>query len=144
MKRIPFPMVLTLLAGISVFTGSAPVEAGTLPAITLTRANPQVNVDVTSGAGDWVFTYYVTGKVSFLSFNIKDNPGAGDICSHTEIRQPKRGPGSRTADNVPVATLNACGGQFEDTNGPPLNLQAFIQTGDDNASVVVTVTYPDP
>ena len=145
MKRIRSAKVSILLAGALLFFGFVlPTNAGTLPVITLTKANPQVNVDVTSGAGDWVFTYVVTGKVSFLSLNIKNNPGAGDVCAHTDVRQPKKGLGSRTAENLPAAELNACGDQFQDTNGIPLNLQAFIQTADANARVDITVVYPDP
>ena len=144
MKGIRFAKISTLLAGILVFLGfTVPADAGEVQ-VTLNKGNPQVNVDVLSGAGDWVFSYTVTGRVSLLGLAIKNNSSAGDFCWGTQVRKPKGSDQEITAQSIPEASLNACGVQFQDTNGIPLNLSAYVQGVDPNGSIVITVTYPDP
>jgi hypothetical protein len=144
MKRIRFAKISTLLAGILIFLGFAvSADAGEFQ-VTLNKANPLMHVDVLSGAGDWDFSYTVTGKVSLLGLAIKNNPSAGDFCWGTQVRKPKGSNQEITAQSIPEAALNACGVQFQDTNGIPLNLDAYVQGADPNGSIVVTVTYPEP
>ncbi len=139
LARIP-----ALLTGILLFIGFAlPAKAGTCH-VTLDKNNTQGNGDcanVLSGAGTWVFTYTVTGKVTSFGRHIKNNPGAGDICWQSSIRKPKSG--GDTAPGIPAASQDVCGDEFTDTNGDPLTLSAFIQGGTD-AKVDITVDYPDP
>ncbi len=144
MKTIRVAKISILLAGAFLFLGVAfPARAGTCH-VTLDKNNTQGNGDcanVTSGAGTWVFTYTVTGKVTSFGRHIKNNPGAGDICWQSGIRKPKSG--GDTAPGIPAAAQSACGDEFTDTNGDPLTLSAFIQGGSD-ARVDITVDYPDP
>lgn len=144
---------------------AAPAEAVTYSTFTctLTRANPQsTNTspnpctkpdgtpadarNILSGEGYWNFEYTVVGNVSFLGLQIKNNPGAGDICFVVGFRQPRgtNVPFSTNPKVVEEAYTSACGTQFMDTNGPPLTLFAYIQTGDANpdAGVTLTVHYP--
>jgi hypothetical protein len=115
--------------------------------VTLNKAVQSLNVDVTSGAGDWFFVVTVAGKVSQLGRQIKNNPGAGDICWHSSIlKLPSTF--SDTAPSIPTAAPYACSPvgapNYTDTNGAPLNLYTYIQTGDSKASVVIDVYYPVP
>lgn len=149
MKMIRFAKISILLGGILVFLGfTVPIGAQTLTPITLqlTNANPSVKVDVCSGAGDWSVSYFVTGRVNSLSFDIKnDGVGAADFCWGTSVRKPKSGiQKSETAENIPVAEPSACGEEFlPDQNGIPLSFKAYYQTGDANAVVDITV-FPPP
>ena len=114
---------------------------------TLTKANQQENSpDIYSAAGAWEITITVTGRVSSFGFNIKNNPGAGDICFHWGQRNPATGTSTISTSPyvVPAATTGACGNQFKDTNGDPLTLFVNIQTGDSKAAVDVKVTYFNP
>src|ERR1051325_2421526 len=93
--------------------------------VTLTKATQSLNTDVTSGAGDWFFVMNVAGKVSQLGRQIKNNPGAGDICWHSSIlKLPATF--SDTAPSMPAAVAYACSPvgapNYTDTNGAPLNL----------------------
>jgi hypothetical protein len=144
MKTIRVANVSTLVAGVLLSVGlTVPAEAGEFQ-VTLNKANPLVHVDVLSGAGDWDFSYTVTGKVSLLGLAIKNNPSAGDFCWGAQVRKPKGSNQEITAQSIPEATLNACGVQFQDTNGIPLNLDAYVQGADPNGSIVISVAYPDP
>ena len=144
MRTFRFTKLSTLLAGVLFVFGLAfPAKAGTCH-VTLTKNNDQGNgdcADVASGAGTWVFTYTVTGKVTSFGRHIKNNPGAGDICWQSSIRKPKSG--VDTASGIPAASQGVCGDEFTDTNGDPLTVSAFIQGGTDG-KVVLTVDYPDP
>jgi hypothetical protein len=144
MRLIRFTNLSAVLAAALFLFGLAfPVDAGTCH-VTLTKNNDQGNGDcanVTSGAGTWVFTYTVSGKVTSFGRHIKNNPGAGDICWQSSIRKPKSG--ADTAPGIPAASLGVCGDDFTDTNGDPLTVFAFIQGGTD-AKVDITVDYPDP
>jgi hypothetical protein len=143
MKFIRFAKLSTMLAGLLVFGPSMPAKAGTCH-ITLTKNNDQGNGDCTnvaSGAGTWVFTYTVTGKVTSFGRHIKNNPGAGDICWQSSTRKPKSG--GDTAPGIPAASQGACGDEFTDTNGDPLTVFAFIQ-GSGDARIDITVDYPEP
>ena len=160
MRRTLLTGVLSLVAAILVcLEFAAPVEAVTYSTFTctLTRANPQsTNTspnpctadarNILSGEGYWNFEYTVVGNVSFLGLQIKNNPGAGDICFVIGFRQPRgtNVPFSTNPKVVEEAYTSACGTQFTDTNGPPLTLFAYIQTGDANpdAGVTLTVHYP--
>lgn len=151
MRSIRSAGVAILVVGVLFCLGfSAPAQAQDPFTITLTKSSPQAcgstgdtspacNVD--SAAGGWSFSISVRGKVSFLGLQIKNNPGAGDICWHQSFRQPS-GTFSVSASNIPAAATNACGDQYRDTNGEPLTVFAYIQTGDANASVSIIVTYP--
>jgi hypothetical protein len=129
-------------AAILLFLGSTlSMNAGTF-AFTLTKNTPQASLEVTSGAGNWVYTITVTGRVSFLSLNIKNSaPGAADICSHEGLRQPK-GTIVVVTDPIPAAAPDACGTDWADTNGTPFSLVAFIETSDKNARADIRVDYP--
>jgi hypothetical protein len=144
MKKIRSARISILLTGILVFLGSTlSMSAGT-EVITLTKASPEAYPAVTSGAGNWVYTITVTGKVSFLGLNIKNSaPGAADFCSHSALRQPK-GSSVVVTDPIPAAAPGACGTDWPDTNGIPLSLVAYIDTADRNARVDIRVDYPDP
>lgn len=145
MKMIRFAKISILLGGILVFLGfTVPIGAQTLTPITLqlTKANPSVNVGVCSGAGDWVFTYTVTGRVNLLGLAIKNNPSAGDFCWGTQVRKPKGIDQEITAVGIRAAALNVCGVQFQDTNGVPLNLNAYLEGVALGGSVDITVDYP--
>jgi uncharacterized membrane protein YphA (DoxX/SURF4 family) len=142
MKTIRLAKISTLLAGILFFLGFAfPAKADTFN-VTLTKANPSVNVGVCSGAGDWVFTYTVTGRVNLLGLAIKNNPSAGDFCWGTQVRKPKGTDQEITAVGIPAAALNVCGVEFQDTNGVPLNLSAYIEGVAPGGSVDINVDYP--
>ena len=144
MATIRFAKTSTLLAGALFFLGVAfPARAGTCH-IALDKNDTQGNGDcasVLSGAGTWVFTYTVSGKVTSFGRHIKNNPGAGDICWQSSIRKPKSG--GDMVPGIPDARQGACGDDFIDTNGDPLTVFAFIQGGAD-AKVNLTVDYPDP
>jgi hypothetical protein len=145
MKRIRFAKISTLLAGIVAILGFAiPADAETFQ-VTLTKASPSKNVSVCSGAGDWAFTYTVTGRVNLLGLAIKNNPSAGDFCWGTQKRKPKTGDPTITAEGIDAAAFEVCGPdppQFQDTNGVPLNLSAYLEGVTAGASVDVTVVYP--
>ncbi|MGH9863271.1 MAG: hypothetical protein ACRD35_07585 [Candidatus Acidiferrales bacterium] len=135
---IPFLVVLALCC--AQFAPSA--QAGTFR-VTLSKGTPQVDTTgIVSGAGQWIFTVAVTGKVSYLVLNIKNNAGAGDVCWHSSTRQPK-GTFTVVSSPVPAADFQTCGNRFADPD-LGLNLQSYIQTGDRNAVVTIDVTYPDP
>lgn len=144
MKTIRVAKISILLAGALLLLGVAfPARAGTCH-VTLDKNNTQGNGDcanVPSGRGIWKFTYTVTGKVTSFGRHIKNNPGAGDICWHSEIRKPKTG--WDESPSIEAATAALCGEDFFDTNGDPLTVFAFIQGGP-NAKVDLTVDYPDP
>ncbi len=144
MKSICVARASALLAGVLFCFGlTVPASAGTCH-VSLDKNNTQGNGDcanVTSGAGTWVFTYTVSGKVTSFGRHIKNNPGAGDICWQSSIRKPKSG--GDTAPGIPEASLGVCGEDFIDTNGDPLTVSAFLQGGSD-AKVDLTVDYPDP
>ena len=149
---------VVVVAAILVCLGfSAPAKAIQYSTFTctLTRANPQSTDtspnpctadagNILSGEGPWTFEYTVVGEVSFLGLQIKNNPGAGDICFVIGFRQPT---GTNIAFStspkvIEEATTNACGPQFTDTNGPPLTLFAYIQTGVPGSSLTLDVHYP--
>ncbi len=144
MRSIRFAKLSTLLAATLIFLGFAvTADAGEIQ-VTLNKANQLVNVNVLSGAGDWVFTYTVTGRVNLLGLAIKNNPSAGDFCWGTQVRKPKGSDQEITAQSIPQAALNACGVQFQDTNGIPLSFNAYIQGVDPGGSIAIAVSYPDP
>jgi hypothetical protein len=142
MKRLS----LFSAAAILVFVGSSrPVLAGTC-SVTLTKSHQGDSgfCNVTSGAGNWVFTIAVSGKVGQLGFHIKNStPGAADLCWVTSLRQPK-GNIVLVTDPIPASAPSVCGTNWPDTNGAPLSVFAYSQIGDRNAQVSITVDYPDP
>jgi hypothetical protein len=144
MKVIRVAKLSILLAvALFLFGLAFPAKAGTCH-VTLDKNNTQGNGDctnVSSGAGTWVFTYTVAGKVTSFGRHIKNNPGAGDICWLLAIKKPRSG--TDTAPGIPAASQGVCGDDFTDTNGDPLTVSAFIQGGAD-AKVDITVDYPDP
>ena len=111
-----------------------------------TLSNGSTARNVLSGEGYWNFEYTVVGNVSFLGIQIKNNPGAGDICFVYSDRLSKTKHTNVAFSTNPIvieaAATSACGTQYTDTNGPPLTLFAYIQTGDPNASVTLDVHYP--
>lgn len=133
-------------AAILLFLGSTlPMSAGTC-SVQLTKQHQQDSdfCNVISGAGNWVFTIAVSGKVGALVFHIKNStPGAADLCWVTSLRQPK-GNIVLVTDPIPAAAPSVCGTDWPDTNGAPLSVFAFSQIGDRNAQVNITVDYPDP
>ena len=144
MKKVRLAGLSTPGIAIFLFLGfTGPANAGTCY-VELTKSHMDDSgfCNVLSGAGNWVFTYTVTGRVSSFGRHIKNNPGAGDICWQTSLRQPKSG--MDIAPNIPSATEGVCGLDFTDTNGDPLTIFAFIQTGDAKAKVAIRVDYPDP
>ena len=131
------PLVVLSLLGITL-----PANAGTFT-FTLSKNTANVNTAVLSGAGPWNYNYTVTGRVSSVGLNIKNHaPGAADFCSAYGERQPS-GTISYSTDTIPAAGFQVCGVQWVDPD-PELWLVAYVQTGDNKAKVVVTVTYPDP
>jgi len=144
MKSIRFARISTVLAGVLVYVGlTVPASAGTCH-ISLDRNSTQASGDcasVASGAGTWVFTYTVSGKVTSFGRHIKNNPGAGDICWQSSVKKPKSG--GDTAPGIPSASTGVCGEDFTDTNGDPLTVFAFMQGGND-ARVDLTVDFPNP
>jgi hypothetical protein len=148
MRTIRLVKISTLLAGILVFLGfSLPAVAGTC-SVTLTKAHPQDSAfcQVISGEGFWTFTYTVSGNVNSLGLQIKNNPGAGSICwVGGSPRKPRTGDPLISTDPylVPAAETGVCGFDFEDSNGDPLAVAAFIQTAP-GGTLALTVTYPDP
>lgn len=142
MKRLS----LFFTAAILVFLGSTlPMNAETLY-FELTKSAPQAHFDVTSGPGIWSFHIEVTGKVNSLSFPIKNSaPGAADFCV-TGGGLPRNPKGIIDFDTNPIdaAACQACGTTWFDTNGSPLALVGYLQTGDRNARVKIWVTFPDP
>ena len=141
MRTIRVAKIAILLAGILILGFGLPMSAQTF-SVTLTKANPSVNVGVCSGAGDWVFTYTVTGKANLLGLAIKNNPSAGDFCWGTQVRKPKGSDQEVMALSIPTAALNACGVQFQDSNGVPLNFNAYLEGVAPGGSVGITVDYP--
>ena len=143
MKKIRLAKVSTLLTGSLLFLSlTLPASAGTFSS-TLTKITPQADVPVTSGYGNWTFTYTVKGRVSFLSMNIKNHaPGAADFCWHSGLRQPS-GTNTVTTDPIPAAGVQACGRNWFDPDDQLWSV-AYIDTADPKASVDVTVVYPDP
>lgn len=90
--------------------------------------------------GTWMFSWKVSGNVTALGIQVKNNPGAGDICARSGFKHPV----TTTAGfnpQVPPSATNVCGTRWLDTNGPGLTVFANIQGGS-NAVVDVTVTYP--
>lgn len=142
--RIRPAAIPVLVIGVLSFLGFAlPANAGTLGPFRLTKASPSLNKDVCSGAGTWTFSYTQTGKVSFLQLAVKNNPSAGDWCWVTSFRQPAAGTYPLNTSPIPAAQLNACGPQFTDNNGIPLDLSLTFTPADPKATVDVTVVYPD-
>jgi hypothetical protein len=150
MRKVLLPSVSVLVVAVLFCLGFSPPAQAQSFTITLTESSPRVcnstgdtspvcNID--SAAGTWSFSAVVTGKVSFLGLQIKNNPGPGDICDVYGKHQPK-GNIMVTFSGVPAAAMNVCGNRFTDTNGEPLALFAYIQTADPSASVTITVTYP--
>lgn len=141
--RIRLAAIPILVIGVLSFLGfTLPANAGTF-SFTLRKNSPPSEVPVTSGAGDWTFTYTVKGRVSFLNMNIKNHaPGAADFCWHSGVRQPS---GTKTVDTglIPAAGAQACGTNWFDPD-PALWSVVYIDTADPNASVDITVVYPDP
>jgi hypothetical protein len=136
---------LSFSATVLVFLASTlPLSAGTC-FIELTRAHQtDDSCNVVSGAGSWVFTIAVSGKVGQLGFHIKNStPGAADLCWITSLRQPK-GNIVLVTDPIPAAATSVCGTEWPDTNGPPLSVHAYSQIGDRNARIGIQVDYPDP
>ena len=149
---------VVMVAAILICLGyAAPAEAIQYSTFTctLTEANPQsTDTDpnpctadarnIVSGEGPWMIGYTVIGKVSFLGLQIKNNPGAGDICfvSSDRLSKTKRTSGTFFAPVIEEAATSVCGTQFTDSNGPPLTLFAYIQTVDPGASVTLDVQYP--
>lgn len=150
MRMIRFAKISILLTAILVFLGSTlPMPAGELNFV-LNKMVPQAHFDVFSGPGPWSFHIEITGKVNSLSFPIKNSaPGAADFCPVVVVggiappRNPK-GTYDWSTNDVPAAVCQVCGSQWFDTNGDALALVAYLQTGDKNASVAITVTFPDP
>jgi hypothetical protein len=150
MRGVLVPRIAFLVVVVLSCLGFSPPAQAQSFTITLTQSSPRVcnstgdtsppcNVD--SAAGDWSFSVMVKGKVSFLGLQIKNNPGAGDICWVYGKRHPS-GNFVVTASAIPTAATNVCGNKFIDSNGEPLALFAYIQTGDASAKVTITVTYP--
>ena len=124
------------------FVGFAvPANAGTF-SFTLTKNAAYANHSVLSGAGVWMYTYAVRGKVTNLQINIKNYaPGAADFCSNFDQRQPISG--THNTNLIPAADYQACGTQWVDPDRE-LWMVAYLHTADSKAVVDVTVTYPDP
>jgi hypothetical protein len=128
------------------FLGSAVSATAGTCTTTLTKNHQEESgfCNVLSGAGNWVFTIAVSGKVGALVFHIKNStPGAADLCWVTSLRQPK-GNIVLVTDPIPAAAPSVCGTDWPDTNGAPLSVFAFSQIGDRNARVDIQVDYPDP
>jgi hypothetical protein len=136
------PLLSTLLF---LLFASTSAQAGEFTVV-LSKTNSLVNTpNIVSGAGDWIFVITaIQGKVSDVAFNIKNNAGPGDICWHGQKRNPKSGT-TLVADEIPAADFNACGneqnGGFDPDFG--LNVQSKV-SGNANATVTITVMYPDP
>ena len=152
MKTFRF-WTLALLAAILLCSAfSVPAQAGTFT-VTLDKNTPKCTsatlctaTDVTSlKEGFWTFSVTVTGRVNSLGLQIKNSfPGAADFCWGFSGNNPKGTFLVTTSPFIiPVATTNACGTQWADTNGDPLSFVAYIKTSDPKAKVVITVTYPD-
>ena len=123
---------------------TTPADAGTLT-FTLSKNAATQYANVSSGAGVWMYTYTVRGKVSDLAIDIKNHvPGAADFCpgGHFNQRQPTSGT-HNTDLPIPAAVPQACGNTWFDPD-PALGIVLYLQTGDSKAAVDVTVTYPDP
>ena len=143
MRKSLVARILTLLAGVLFCLGPSVLAQENPFLITLDKAHPTVKTNVASGAGPWHFVVTVVrGKVNSLGLHIKDDGfGSGDICWLTSFRNPK-GQLIFDTEDVPAATVDACGPNFPDENEDPLTLVAGIQTGDAKAMVVIEVTYP--
>ena len=114
--------------------------------IVLSKSNSLVNTpNIMSGAGNWIFAITaMQGKVSGVAFNIKNNAGPGDICWHGQKRNPKSGT-TLVADEIPAADFNACGNEQNGGFDPDLGLNVqSSMSGNANATVTITVMYPDP
>ncbi len=98
-----------------------------------------------SGAGTWTFTVTLKGHVTDLGLVIKNNPGAADRCFF--FGRTFHGLLDITvtvlATDIPAASTGVCGTTFPDTNGPALDVFAFIQGGKDS-DVKIHVVWPDP
>ncbi len=136
--------ISTLLAGVLFCLGSSVLAQAGGFTITLDKAHPTVKMDALSGAGNWNYSVtVVSGKVSSLSLQIKeDGIGSSDFCWGTSYRRPI-GTILGSAENIAAATVEACGPDFPDDNGDPLNFKAFF-SGDVKAVVTIEVVYPDP
>lgn len=138
--RILRAMVLAVGVAIA-FVGSAlPAEAQLN--FTLGAGSPKQRAfDVESGLGPWSFDITVSGAVNTLVLSIRDS-SPGDFCWFLSIKRPQSGPITSTA--IPkAATIDACGSEYLDVNGPFLTFFAGFQGGK-SGRVDITVTYPQP
>ena len=148
LPRVSVLVAVTVVSGV-VFVGSAiPVRAQTTSSFTVdlgvnspTRETGKL-FNVLSGGGPWEFTVTnVTGTLNTLVLSIRDS-SPGDFCHFSSVKRPQAGLVITTAP-IPAATVNACGNQYPDVNGPALAFYATFQGGK-SAGVSVTVTYPTP
>jgi len=84
-------------------------------------------VDVIAPAGDWAV--YVAEAIDVRSavIRVQDSVAPGDFCNPPQFEGPLSTEGSVTLEDIPAATVSACGTQYAELiNGEAV----FAQTGD--------------